>query len=275
MTEFKADLHCHTTASDGTTSPRDIVRLAKEIGLKGLSITDHDSIGAYDEAISEAKKEGIILGSGVEFSCFHNGKSVHVLGYDFDIHSSAIASYCESHKERRRDRNRRIMDLLEFKRMPIDRDKIDAIERAGKTAGRPHIAEEMIKRGYAHSIQDAFNRFLGEGRPCYASGPIFGIEDAMSHIRKGGGKVFLAHPHFMKDRGLLKQLLELPFDGIECYYAKCYPSIEAIWVEEAKKREWLMSGGSDYHGDVKQHINLGCSYVNEEMFNKIFENPLT
>jgi predicted metal-dependent phosphoesterase TrpH len=109
LEKFRADLHCHTTCSDGTFSPEQLLHLAKERGLSGISITDHDTIEAYSTAAAIAKQLGIKLGSGVEFSSVFQNLSVHILGYDFDLHSPAISKLCERHRLRRKDRNKKIL----------------------------------------------------------------------------------------------------------------------------------------------------------------------
>jgi len=260
---FRADLHTHTNCSDGESSPTQLIRIAKQIGLSALSITDHDTIAAYPEAIKEAKIAGLLLGTGVEFSAAYEGMSVHLLGYDFDEENSGIHDFCAKHQVRRKERNEAILAKLSKRGMPIDPCEL-------KGQGRPHIAALMVEKKYVASMQEAFHRYIGEGKLCYDSGHPFSVDETARVVRQAGGKVFLAHPHLMENRKLVRQLLNFPFDGMECYYAKCSPEQEKPWVKLAQSRGWLISGGSDFHGAAKPHIPLGCSWVDEKTFFSIF-----
>ncbi len=266
---FRADLHCHTTFSDGTMNPEQLLRHAKEIGLSGISITDHDTIEAYTLASAIAKDLGLLLGSGVEFSSIFQGLSIHVLGYDFDLKSPAILELCQRHKTRRNERNKAILEKLSRLSMPIDEDEL--LSMGAQTIGRPHIALLMIKKGYVCSIKDAFNTYIGDGKLCFVPGVGISTEETLAAIHKGGGKAFLAHPHLLGHANKIKQLLKLPFDGIECHYGRFPPEQEKRWIKLAEEKGLLISGGSDFHGSVKEFIQLGCSWVDEETFHKIFQ----
>lgn len=270
---FKADLHCHSTCSDGTLSPAELVTLAKERGLMGLSITDHDSIAAYETAALEAKKQGIRLGTGVELSCEQFGTSIHILGYDFLLNAPSIIALCAKHQKRRAERNRSILANLKDHRMPIEESEL---KRFGddRTIGRPHIAQIMVEKGYVSSLKDAFNRYLGEGKLCYAKGEVFTVTEAIEVLHAAKGKAFIAHPHLLPRSAPIKEILSLPFDGLECYYSLFARQRANKWLEHAKTKKWLISGGSDFHGSVKPHVMLGCSFVDQETFEKIFSRAL-
>jgi 3',5'-nucleoside bisphosphate phosphatase len=264
--EFRADLHCHTLFSDGTMTPKELIQHAKEMGLSGLSITDHDSIGAYPEALDIARDEGILLGTGVEFSSVHHGMSVHVLGYDFDLECSDLLALCRRHLDRRRERNQKILEKLAAYGMSIE------LEEKGLPLGRPHIALALVEKGYAKSVQDAFIRWIGDRKPCFHPGAPITTQETLLAIHQAGGKAFLAHPHIMRNPKRVQALLDaIPFDGIEGYYSKCSSDQEGRWIGYAKKKGLLISGGSDFHGAVKPGIPLGCSWVNKETFDQIFQ----
>jgi len=271
MNTFRADLHCHTTCSDGTKTPEEIVRMAKEIGLAGLSITDHDSIEAYSFIVPLAKELGISLISGVEFSTVHNGVSVHILGYSFPLDSPLINAFCEKHRLRRLDRNQMILERLAAHKMPITQAELEACLHQAhpgmkNTIGRPHIAQALIQKGYVSSIQEAFNKYLGDNKSCYAPGQSFSTQETIDLIHGAKGLAVIAHPHLVNDIPTLRALMKLNFDGIECFYAK-FPLIQQKpWLEIAQKHNWLVTGGSDYHGTIKPNLNLGSSFVQEEAF---------
>lgn len=264
---FKADLHTHTTCSDGSFSPEELIAHAKEIGLSALSITDHDTIDAYKRAIPAAKAAGIILGSGVEFSALFKSMSVHVLGYDIDLHSIPLHAFCARHQERRYLRNRAILAKLAAHGMVIEEEEL-------KGCGRPHIAQLMVEKGFVPTIAAAFQKYIGDHRSCFVRGESFSVEETLDIIHQAGGKAFLAHPHLIEHRNKIKPLLELSFDGIECYYAR-FPRTDADkWVKMAAERGLLVSGGSDFHGTVKHFLPLGASFVDEEHFQAIFNHPM-
>ena len=268
---FRADLHCHTFFSDGTLSPEEIILKAKGIGLSGLSITDHDSIEAYESAPLIAKEHHLLLGSGAEFSCAHKELSVHVLAYDFDIKHPSIRVFCEKHRQRRKERNHVILEKLRRYHILLDENELNAM---GPMIGRPHIARLMMQKGYVKSIKEAFQLYIGDLKSCYYRGPGFSIEETLSLIHEAKGKAFIAHPHLLHSSATIKTLLNLPFDGIECYYAKIPPDQEKKWIKIAQERQLLMSGGSDFHGDTLDHNALGSSWVDENHFHQIFQNLL-
>lgn len=263
--DFRADLHSHSTCSDGTLTPVQLIDLAIEIGLKGLSITDHDSIDAYETAVPYAKQKGLLLGTGVEFSCVYGKNNVHVLGYNYDLDSGDIHEFCARHHERRTKRNRAILEKLARHSMPISEEELQ-----GNTIGRPHIAQLMVAKKYVGTIKEAFNYYLGDDKCCYVPSASFSVEDTVELIHAAGGKAFIAHPHLMGPGKIVKELLQFPFDGIECYYSRCHLDKEKRWIKIATEKGLLMSGGSDFHGAIKPDIPLGCSWVDEQAFHKIF-----
>jgi 3',5'-nucleoside bisphosphate phosphatase len=120
------------------------------------------------------------------------------------------------------------------------------------------------------TLQEAFQRYIGEGKPCFEQGTFFSVEETLEILHRSHAKAFIAHPHLYDKASLVRKLLDLPFDGLECYYAKCYPQDEARWCRLAKERGLLVSGGSDYHGAFKPHTRLGSSWVDREVFQQIF-----
>lgn len=266
---FRADLHCHTNFSDGTLSPIELLDLAKKLELSGLAITDHDTIDAYASAVPAAKERGILLGTGIEFSCMHKEMSVHLLGYDFLLDSSELREFCQKHQSRRADRNRQILAKLSRLGFHIREEELGNQKR---TIGRPHIAQLMVEKGYVGSIKEAFISYLGEGKCCYAPGASFSVKETIELIHRAKGKAFLAHPHMLEGAKKIRDLLSLPFDGIECHYAKFPPEKERKWIDLAKEKKLLISGGSDFHGAIKDYIPLGCSWVDEATFHTIFQH---
>jgi len=259
---FRADLHCHTTCSDGTLTPEEVVALAKERDLAGLAITDHDSVTAFKRALPVAEKLGVGLISGVEFTAAQRAETVHVLGYALSPEHPAIKTLCDWHLHRRRKRLLKILEKLHLAGIPIKEGDIPDVP----LVGRPHIAAALVKIGEVKTIAEAFHRFLGDGKSCYVPSETLTVEETVEVIHKANGLAVLAHPHLMKNGRILREVLELPLDGIECYYASFPKEKERRWIEIAEEKNLLKTGGSDFHGEVKPHNRLGASWVGEELF---------
>ena len=260
-----ADLHCHSTFSDGSCSSEEILNLAIKKGFKALSITDHDTVGAYTDLYNIAQALGLKIVTGAEFSCVHHTHSVHVLGYGFDLDSPTLLHLIKRHQERRLDRNRLILKKLEKAGMPLAEEEVSA--QGASVIGRPHIALALVKKGYVDSPLTAFRKYLGEGKLCWEAGDVPSVTETLEIIKQSKGKAILAHPHLLKNPSLLTQLLQLPFDGMECYYANFSAEQNHRWIDLCHRKNWLKTGGSDFHGTLKPSIEYGASYVDEEQFN--------
>ena len=266
MNEFRADLHTHTNCSDGTESPEQVLKLAKAAGLSGISITDHDTAQAYtDEFFASAKELGLEVLLGTEISSELEGITVHILAYAF---GQELFVFLKEVQKKRIERNRKILESLRKKGIVIDEAQL---RTAGpmQIIGRPHIAQVMVRLGAVASVQDAFNFYLKDGASCYAPGGKFSPREVVAKIHEAKGKAVLAHPHFLKRGRFLRELLELPFDGIECYYSRLSKEQEAPWVQIAKERKWIATGGSEYHGANRSNVPLGASWVGLETFSSL------
>ncbi|HSX14158.1 MAG TPA: PHP domain-containing protein [Chlamydiales bacterium] len=269
---FRADLHCHSICSDGSDTPLELLKLAKKAGLSGLSITDHDTIEAYSpEVLASAQEIGIQLLSGVELSTEFGNHTIHILGYGFDTQSKSLISFLEEMQRRRNERNRAILKKLASKNIIVTEEELATFVTVGvkKTIGRPHIAQIMLKKGYVRNLQEAFSNYLSEGTFYYVPGFKFTPLEAIQVIHEANGKAVLAHPHYIQKGRILNSLLDLPFDGIECYYGSLLEHQERPWIKIATDKNWIATGGSDYHGHFRPRISLGCSYVNEFTFKRL------
>lgn len=270
MNEFRADLHCHSSFSDGSCSPKQILALAKEKGLAGISITDHDTLSAYDEAIPLAKEAGINLLPGIEFSTDFKGHSIHVLAYSFQVSNEHITKFCQKHHLRREERNQNILDRLAKHHMPIKYEEMKAtFPLASDNIGRPHIAYMMQQKGYVKDFDEAFKKYIGDGKACHSFGKPFTIEETLDVIHQANGYAIIAHPHLIRNKKILNHLLKMNFDGIEVFYATFPPHHNAEWIKIAQQKNWIHTGGSDFHGDFKPTLGLGSSWVGEETFHML------
>jgi len=272
---FRADIHCHSNCSDGSDAPLEILDKASKQNLQGLSITDHDTILAYTpEFFDKAESLSIRILSGVEISTELDSTAVHVLGYGFDIEHEGLRQFLQEIQSFRNNRNREILKKLSLKNISISEEELFAFSlkiETKKSIGRPHIAYLMVQKGYVRSPQEAFDLYLKDGASCYVSGFKFTPLQAIEQIHKAKGKAVLAHPHFIKGGLLLQRLLSLPLDGIECYYGMLNKNQEASWISLAKRKSWIATGGSDYHGSFKPQIQLGCSWVDLATFEALLK----
>lgn len=255
-------------------SPEEILRVAKQIGLSGLSITDHDTVEAYAAAIPLSQELGLQLLPGVEFSSAWERASVHILGYGFALDHPQILSLCQTHAKRRLERNQAILDKLSQHGMPLTYEEVLSAasphsKSLKKSIGRPHIAMAMAQKGYVKSIQEAFTKYIAEESPCYVQGSLIDAAETIEIIHAAEGAAIIAHPHLIKNEALLQALLKLNFDGIECYYGSRNAKTNARWIRIAQAKKWLITGGSDFHGLNKPYEHLGSSWVDEKAYQNI------
>jgi predicted metal-dependent phosphoesterase TrpH len=269
--EFKADLHTHTSCSDGTMTPIELLKLARDCGLSGLSITDHDTVQAYTKEFFDAASIlNVTIICGVEFSCMEKSDSVHILGYGIDIHHPKLIEFCRKHVERREKRNVEMIEKLKKKGFKISYEELLKSKTSpNQILGRPHVAALLLEKGHINTIQEAFERYLGEGKSCYVETKCFNVSDTIDLIHSVGGAAILAHPHLIKKKRLLKDLLRKPFDGMECYYARMFRHQIEEYLKIAQEKNWVVTGGSDFHGSIKPRLNLGASFVTEDDFQKL------
>ena len=264
---FRADLHCHSTKSDGVYSPVELIELAQQKGLLGLSITDHDTLTYCSSAYEKAKAAGIQMLLGVELSSKEPGckESVHVLGYGFKKDCEQLHAHCNSVLHRRKKRNCEIAERLKTIGVHVDLDKLYTQHPTG-AVGRPHFATEVVRQGKAKTIEEAFQQFLGDHKLCYAPMERFSVEEVIKVIHAAGGFAVLAHPHLIRQNKLLEALLRRPFDGIEGRYARMGPKRNSTFEKIAEERKWICTAGSDFHGYSQSPAQLGDSWVDQKVF---------
>ena len=255
------DLHVHTTASDGTCTPRETVRRASELGLRGIAITDHDTVSGHAEALSAGMDYGIEVVPGIEVSTRY-GVSVQILCYDIE---SLIPLLDNLVKDRDR-RNEQVAALMAADGLPVDYARMK--ERFGKAIGRPHFGRILVELGLAESVNDAFNRYLGKGQRYFIPRRTIEIGPAVEAIALSGGVPVLAHPfQYKKNDEELRELIDCCMDhglrGIECRYSG-YDNDQVRYLESlAEEYGLIKTGGSDFHGDNKPNISLGTGMSGE------------
>jgi predicted metal-dependent phosphoesterase TrpH len=274
------DLHIHTTASDGSLTPSQVVRYAKEKDLKAIAITDHDTIEGNEEAIIEGRREGIEVIPGVEISVDYSPGSMHMLGYFITTEDTTLKEKLTILQESRADRNPKIVEKLNKLGLALTYDEVVQISGGGQI-GRPHIAQALLKKGYIKSIQEAFDRYLGKGSPAYIDKFRLGAEEAITTITDAGGIPVLAHPFTLHCKSsdelevLVKKLVNQGLQGLEVYYSEHNKRQISHYHLLAKRYNLVITGGSDFHGKNMGGIDLGTGRGNLKVPYTLFERLKT
>ena len=262
------DLHSHSTASDGSYSPGELVRMAKKQGLSALAITDHDTISGLSEAISEAQKlNDFELIPGVEISADYGGE-IHILGYFLNPEDQNFKNRLKELKSIRENRNQRMVER--FTRIGIDISLKEVEEEAkGESVGRPHFASLLIKKGISDSYQNAFDKFIGDKGKCFVPKNQYSVKEAIAIIRDNGGLAVLAHPVRLrkaetrtKMKAILEEFKDYGLTGVEVFHPDHSPDKTQQYLELAQRLDLCVTGGSDFHGAMKPFINLGVGRGN-------------
>lgn len=265
MAESFVELHCHSTASDGTFTPAEVVQLAKRSGMTALALTDHDTVAGVAEAEAEAGKLGIDFLPGIEISAeFPSPGTMHLLGYGVDPESAVLKELMRQLIEGRDNRNPRMVAKLNELGIRVTMEEWSA-EAGGGVLGRPHMAAILVRKGYVKSIKEAFDKYLGSTGAAYADKERLTPKRALELIRESGGVSVLAHPVQLRTENdaqlerVVKDLVDLGLEGIEIIHS----DHDQVWVDKitgfAKRYGLLMTGGSDFHGTNKKDIQLGVA----------------
>ncbi len=254
-----ADLHIHTNHSDGQDTPEIVVKRASELGVAALSITDHDQISANPIAESAAANTGIQYLHGTEITARHEYLNVDVLGYGFDSTNLDLQNGLAAMQEARRKRMEEMLFRLDQAcGIKIPYESLTSQDHDKVSLGRMHLALELKKLGITRRTQEGFDRFLKAGRPAYVPAAAMSVTDAITLVQSAGGLAFLAHPGLMKHvRKSLNTLLEYPFDGLEVFHISHSPGHTDAFLQIALERKLLVCGGSDCHGAIRDHANMG------------------
>lgn len=259
-----ADLHTHSSASDGTYGPDHIARLAARTdGLRVISITDHDSLAALGAAALSCDAHGVDFVCGVEITTRYDRRTVHMLGYFIDPQSPVLGDYLDANRQRRARRVYAMADLLQQHGYPICADDLRA---TGETPNRPLLARLLVERGCATSVDDAFARLLGASSPCYVDAVYPDTIEAMRLISEAGGCSFVAHPARYRVVDLISRFAREGMTGLEAYHTLQTPSQSAELVDIARDLHLGVSGGSDWHGDDVHRARLGGVGLDERQY---------
>ena len=261
MSSGLIDMHVHTTASDGTKTPREMVFFARESGLKAAAITDHDTIEGVAEALAAGEEAGIEVVPGVEISVDYPGE-MHILGYYVDYTNRKLLEGLGLLRAYRDRRNPMMIEKL--RQMGFDISMAEVAGAAdGKVVGRPHFAAVMVEKGYVSDYQEAFEKYLGAGQPAYIKKERLTPREGIEMIMSAGGIPVLAHPKYVKikdDNGLaelIRQLMGYGLKGIEVFYTTHAREETRKFLNLAERCGLFVTGGTDYHGANKPDIQIG------------------
>ena len=254
------DLHTHTVCSDGSMTPAELVRHAKQSGLAAVAVSDHDTADGVKEAMETGREVGIEVVPAIELSAISDTET-HILGYFIDPDSEALVSAVDNIRAIRTQRIGETCEMLEKYNIHVTLDEVKA-KAGGGILCRAHIAKLMTEKGYSTSPKAAFNEWLNVGCPCYSESQALTDTEAVELIRKAGGDAYLAHLHLTKKSGddldaFVKHLVEAGLTGIEGYYTDYTPEMAETYRNLAKKYNLKISGGTDFHGSFKPHISIG------------------
>ena len=260
----EVDLHLHTTASDGLLTPRALVEAAAANGLRTIAITDHDTTDGVAEATAAAAELGsLTVIPGVELSTAPDPVECHMLGYFVAITEPGLVSRLRELRLGRTDRGRAMVEQLATLGLPLRWERVEQL--AGGSVGRPHIARAMVERGYVETVAEAFDRYIGKGRPAYVDRPTLTPTEAVELIHGAGGVAVVAHPlsPLIPDLdAFLRRLAAVGLDGLEVYYGDYTPAQVAELREVARRHGLIATGGSDFHGiEVLPQYVLGGTSI--------------
>lgn len=260
------DLHTHTTESDGTLAPEELVRHAAEMGLEAIAVTDHDTFTGFEQAAAKARGTSLRVVRGIELNSRLNllaggYRSAHILGYfPSEEPLRQFTEWLEEQRRERRTRNEKLVASLRARNVDINLAEIEA--RGKALAGRVHFARVLVEKGYAASVEDAFHRFLGESAPSFVERQSYTSEQTVRMIRSGGGIPVVAHPIRLAldrqtERRVFERLRAAGLAGLEIYHSEHPPQAQAHYRQLAEELDLIPTGGSDFHGAVKPGTELG------------------
>jgi predicted metal-dependent phosphoesterase TrpH len=272
MARFEYDLHVHTTASDGVLTPAEVVSLARLCGLRGIAITDHDTVeGLLDPQLFHlAAERNIQLISGIEINTDFEDEEVHILGYFINVQHTGLLNRLKEIKQARLERTAKIIDRLHNLSINIDPARVRQVAGSG-TVGRPHIAQVMIENGYAATIKEVFEKYLGRGKPAYVPRYRLLPREAINLIKLAGGVPVLAHPGLIQNRLVIDKIMQMGIKGLEVFYPEHTGTQINQLLNLAVQKQMMITGGSDFHGTENTRNQMGCAGLDALSFQQFIQ----
>lgn len=264
----RADLHVHTNFSDGTFSPKEVVEYANKIGLAAIAITDHDSVEGISPAVKAAEDKSLEIIPGLEFTTEIENCEVHILGFFIDYGKKWFTQELLRLRQMRHIRMQKMLECLSKKGIGISMDEVRLVSGEG-SIGRLHLAKLLFEKGHVSSVKNAFDKFIGNGKPCYAGGDRISPIDAIAMVIKAGGVPVLAHPHTMGKDKFISSFVKAGLRGIEVYHSDHAQASVNHYKKIAQEFELLITGGSDCHGMGKGKVMMGTVTVPYEIVEQL------
>jgi predicted metal-dependent phosphoesterase TrpH len=265
---MRIDLHTHTTASDGTLSPAELVALAGKVGVGILAVADHDTTDSVDPVMTLGGQDGIEVIPAVELNTDIENGEVHVLGYFIDHHQPWLQEFLTMLRNGRANRAAKMVEKLNALGIKIDYAKVRGYAQG--SVGRPHVARALVETGAVRSLEEAFDKYIGRQGPAYVERMRVTPADAVRTIARAGGIPVLAHPGWGAPDELIPELIDAGLEGIEVYYPDHTPAMTMRYMKLAQQYSLLMTGGTDFHGTaVASKAPLGSQYVPVEVVEKL------
>jgi 3',5'-nucleoside bisphosphate phosphatase len=264
------DLHVHSTYSDGSSPPEEVLELAAQKGLQAISITDHDSIGAYPQASRRGAELGIDVITGIELSSEAEGIDIHILGYYVDIANPALAARLRDVKEARYVRARKMVENLNHQGIDLQFETVLKVAGEG-VIGRPHIALAMLREELVYSFREAFEKYLGYDSPVYVEKYQMQPREVFELILQAGGMPVLAHPGVTKVDDRIPEFVNDGLMGIEVYHSEHTPDDQRKYKRVCRKYGLVITGGSDYHNNDHNLSEIGSPKVPASILDQLYE----
>lgn len=252
-----ADMHIHTTKSDGSNTVEQVFEHARREGISAIAITDHDTVAAGVEGRILEKACGIEFVTGVELSAVYENREVHIIGLYVNPENKNFQERLSYFQKRRAERAEKIVKKLREQGLKIQYEELYEITENMNNAGRLHIAKLLVKKNFALSIKDAFNKYLAEGRPAYMEKAKLTVGEAVELIKEAKGISILAHPVLLDKDGMIETWKKEGLDGLEAFHPDHSYEDMSRYLDIANKFDMLVSGGSDCHGSGKDHTRIG------------------
>jgi 3',5'-nucleoside bisphosphate phosphatase len=264
------DLHSHTTASDGQHAPSVLLQMAREAGVTHLAVTDHDTVAGLAEARATAQSLGIELVHGIELSAFVNRKEVHILGHFISPEDTQLAGLSALLRTERRTRMEQMVEKMRGLGFPVSMEDVLVIAQDAQL-GRPHLARVLVEKGFCLSTKEAFDRFLGDGKPAWVDRYRLLGNEAVKLIRDAGGAATLAHPFVSKVTELdVRELKDAGLAGLEVFHSDHPPAVREKMLELSRKLDLVATAGSDFHGEaVAPGRRLGTASMDARAFDTL------
>lgn len=272
-TDVYADLHTHTSRSDGQLSPETLVARAAERGIEVLAVTDHDTVAGIPPAATAAEKGGLHLVPGTELSVTLDEREIHLLAYGFDPGHTGLQEHLTAMQNARQDRARTIVERLREQGVTVGDEQLRADISTAHAVGRPHVAAALVRAGQVESERAAFEQYLAEGKPGFVAKPAFPAADALDLIHDANGVGVLAHPGHWTSGRQVRQLVDVGLDGLETKHPSHDTSLRSYYERLAQAYDLITTGGSDYHGRTEseeRHFGtVGMSRAEWERFRAV------